>query len=267
MGILAIQYQMLPDSPFLLALNREEYYTRPSLGPKIQSGRPRVVCGVDKKAGGTWAGVNQFGLFVAVINCPKRKLSDEPRSRGILCKELLQSRDAEEALQKAYVELSGGNYDGGNFFCADRFTGGVVYGGDELEIEHLRPGFHVLSENRLNDRDDERQELVRRMMTLQRIDSAISFMAIASKTLSKKPDSTGKHGVIVSESTYGTVSSMLLSLTDKSQRSMMQFVSGPPSEKPYEDVSALLRQVLSTERSFRNTSAAEKQAEKAAGGS
>ena len=53
MGILAIQYQTLVDAPILIALNREEELSRQSLPPRIQSGRPRVVCVLDRKTGGT----------------------------------------------------------------------------------------------------------------------------------------------------------------------------------------------------------------------
>ncbi|MDR0870261.1 MAG: NRDE family protein [Planctomycetaceae bacterium] len=256
MGIIAVQFHATNDSPLLIAANREERISRPTQVPRIQSGRPRVVCGIDKTSGGTWAGVNQHGLFVAVVNCFKRNLPEEPRSRGTLCRELLASRNAEEALEKAYSELLTGMYSGGNFLCVDRFSGGVAYGGNTVEVEKLRPGLHILSANRLNDYNDHRQEFARRLLTLQRVDSAVTFFAVAGRTFSRKPDTTGKHGIEISEPDYGTVSSMLLSLTDKSQRSIMQYAAGPPSEKNYEDISALLRQVLSTEKANRAAAAA-----------
>lgn len=256
MGILAIQYKTADDSPILIALNREERVSRPSLPPRIQSGRPRVVCGIDRKGGGTWAGVNQHGLFAAVLNCPKRSVPYDPRSRGLLCKELLACKTAEEALDRAVRELSTGCYAGGNFLCVDRTSGGVVYGGDEIEVERLTPGLHMLSGNRLNDYRDSRQEFVRRLLTLQRLDSAVAFLAVASRAFARKPDETGKRGIIITEPDYGTVSSMLLSLTEKTQKSIMQFAAGSPSDKPYEDASALLRQVLSTDRSSQRAAAA-----------
>ena len=46
---------------------------------------------------------------------------------------------------------------------------------------------------------------------------------------------------------YGTVSSTLLSLPEKFQRAIFQYAAGPPSNHSYDDLSALLRQVLSTE--------------------
>jgi hypothetical protein len=260
MGVIAIQYQTTNDSPLLVAFNREERISRSSQAPRIQSGRPRVVCGIDRKAGGTWAGVNQHGLFVAVVNCPKRSAPLEPRSRGLLCRELLGAQDAEEALDKAFQELSTGCYAGGNFLCVDRFSGGVAYGGDDVEIEKLQPGLHLLTANRLNDYNDPRQEFVRRLLTLQRLDSAVSFLAVASRTFSRKPDEYGKRGIVINEPDFGTVSSMLLSLTERTQRSIMQYAAGPPNEKPFEDVSALLRQVLSTDRANRAAAAAKEAA-------
>ena len=71
MCILAIQYQLVSETPILVAANREEAFDRPSLPPSIQSGKPRVLCGTDQKAGGTWLGVNQHGLLVAACNRPE----------------------------------------------------------------------------------------------------------------------------------------------------------------------------------------------------
>jgi len=168
----------------------------------------------------------------------------------------LACKTAEEALEKAYSELATGCYMGGNFLVADRTSGGVVYGGDELEVERLRPGLHILSANRMDDVRDPRQEFVRRLLTLQRVDSSVTFLAVASRTFSRKPDTDGKRGIIIAEPEFGTVSSTLLSLTERTQRSIMQYSNGSPDEKAYEDVSALLRQVLSTDRSARAAAAA-----------
>ncbi|MDO5552738.1 MAG: NRDE family protein [Planctomycetia bacterium] len=249
MGILAIQYKSIPDSPILIACNREENLARAFQPPRIQSGRPRVVCGIDRKAGGTWGGVNQHGMFAAVVNCPKRTIPYDPRSRGLLCKELLSCRTAEEAIERAVRELETGCYAGGNFICVDRTSGGVVYGGNEVDVEYFKPGLHIISANRMDDHDDPRQEFVRRLLTLHRLDSAVAFLAVASQTFSRKPDISGKRGVIINEPEFGTVCSMLVSLTERTQKSILQFANGAPNIKPYEDVSALLRQVLSTDRS------------------
>ena len=68
MCLLAVQYRLVPESPILVAANREEYFDRSSLTPSIQSGKPRILCGIDQKAGGTWLGVNQNGLFDTFVS-------------------------------------------------------------------------------------------------------------------------------------------------------------------------------------------------------
>ena len=94
MCTMAILYRVARGTPILVAANREERFDRPTQYPKIQSGSPRVVCGIDRRAGGTWLGVNQFGLFCAVTNRRKANVPAEPRSRGLLCRELLDLRTA-----------------------------------------------------------------------------------------------------------------------------------------------------------------------------
>ena len=98
---------------------------------------------------------------------------------------------------------------------------------------------------------------------MQRIDSAISFFAVASKAFSSNPDAAGKMGILVRKPNRQTVSSMLVSLTEKTQRSVMQYAAGSPDMCPYEDVSALLRQVLSTDRAARAAAAAKEARAKA----
>jgi len=248
MCVLAIQYRVAPDAPILVAHNREERFDRPSQAPRIQSGKPRVVCGIDRKAGGTWLGVNQYGLFVAVANRPKRHVPLEPRSRGLLCRELLNCDNARQASEMAARELRSGCYAGANYICLDAKNGAVVYGGDTIEIVKLQPGLHLLTNGDLDDPRDKRQEFVRRLLTLQTLDSAVAFLAVASRTFSRKPDALGRRGIVIDGPEFGTVSSTLVSLSRKSHNAVLQYAAGPPSDNGYEDLSALLRQVLSAEK-------------------
>jgi hypothetical protein len=130
----------------------------------------------------------------------------------------------------------------------DARWGAVVYGGNRIEVAELTPGLHLLTNGDLDDPRDERQEFARRLLTLQRLDSAVAFLAVASRTFSRKADSRGRRGLIVSRDEYGTVSSTLLSLPKKMQNAVYQYAPGPPCEHAYDDMSALLRQVLSTDK-------------------
>ncbi|MBN2021947.1 MAG: NRDE family protein [Pirellulales bacterium] len=248
MCILAIQYHSVPNAPILVAHNREELFDRPTQPPKIQSGKPRVICGIDRKAGGTWFGVNQHGLFVAVANRPKTGVPFEPRSRGLLCRDLLATTSAIDAVALAVEELSTGRYAGANFVCADADSGAVVYGGDLVETVELTPGLHLLTNRDLDDVRDQRQEFVRRQLTLQKIDSAVTFLAMASRAFARKPDASGRRGVVLTGRDYGTVSSTLLSLPARIQQAVYQYAPGAPSDVAFDDCSALLRQVLSTDK-------------------
>ena len=175
----------------------------------------------------------------------------EPRSRGLLCRELLELRTAKEAAAHAAKELAKGLYAGANYVCADGRYAAVVHGGDKIEIVELTPGLHIVTGGNVDAPKDERHEFVRRMLTLQTLDSSVTFLAVASRVFSKKPDSEGRRGVVLLGNDFGTVSSTLLSLPRKIQHAIYQYAPGPPCDYPYDDLSALLRQVLSTERSRR----------------
>jgi hypothetical protein len=245
MCLLAIQFQLVPESPVLVAANREEAYDRPSLPPSIQSGKPRIMCGVDQLAGGTWLGVNQHGLFVSVSNRRKTLPTFISRSRGLLCRDLLRASSAREAADTAYEELSTGKYNGANFVVADADGGWAVHGGDEIEIVELREGLNILANNDLNDPDDLRVQLAKRLLTLQTLDSPVKFLAVASKVVARPPSPLGRPSIVIREPKRGTVSSTLISLGKKPRDAIYQYAPGPPDRTKYEDYSPLLRDILS----------------------
>ncbi|MBP62164.1 MAG: hypothetical protein CMJ62_11650 [Planctomycetaceae bacterium] len=251
MCLLAIQYQLVPEAPVLVAANREEYYDRKSQTPTIQSGKPRVLGGVDLIAGGTWLGVNQHGLFIAACNRRKMFPPTAPLSRGVLCRELLKCSSAQEAANLAIDELAAGEYDGVNYACADARSGHVVHGGDNLEIVDLEEGLNIIANRNLNDDHDERVQLARRLLTLQQLDSPVKFLAIASKVFARSPSPPGRPSVILRGSEKGTVSSTLISLGAKPRDAIYQYAPGPPDQYKYEDYSPLLRDILS--RGLRET--------------
>lgn len=245
MCLLAVQYRLVPESPVLVAANREEFYERATQPPSIQSGKPRVICGVDGQAGGTWLGVNQNGLFVAACNRRKSVPNYPSRSRGVLCRELLRAGSARAAVDSAIDELSSGKYDGANYVCVDSESAWVVHGGDELETVELEEGLSIISNNDVNDPEDERVELARRLLTLQTLDSPVKFLAVASKVFARPPSLPGRPSIIIRGKDRGTVSSTLISLGQKPRDAIYQYASGPPDQAKYEDCSPMLRDILS----------------------
>jgi len=257
MALLSFLFQQAKNTPVILAGNREEAPDRPTQHPKIQSGTPRSICGVDRQSNGTWLGVNQHGLMATLSNCPKRRTPAEPRSRGLLCRSLLSQTNAHDAVDQAFSELKSGKYNGANYLIADYDYAAVVLGGDDVEVIQLEPGLHILSEAGLNNTSDLRQEFLRRMLTLQRLDSSVTFLALASKTFSRLPDEQGRRGIVRLDGPTVTVSSSLLTLSHRLQSCMLQYTPCAPHERAYDDLSALLRQVLSTDKSRRQQFAEE----------
>lgn len=245
MCILAIQYNLVPESPILVAANREEYFDRPAVAPSIQSGKPRILCGLDQQAGGTWLGVNQNGMFVAASNRPKSVPPIAPRSRGVLCRDLLRCGSARQAVDQAMDELLAGKYDGVNYVIADSESAWVVHGGDEANAVELEEGLSVIANGDVNDTRDERVQLAFRLLTLQTLDSPVKFLAVASKVFARPPAPLGRASMVVRGRDRGTVSSTLLSLGKKPRDAIYQFANGSPDQAKYEDYSPMLRDILS----------------------
>jgi hypothetical protein len=228
-----------------VAANREEAYDRAALIPAIQPGKPRVLCGIDTRAGGTWLGVNQQGLFVGVCNRPRLVPPIAPKSRGLLCRELLRATSARQAMNLAMDELSSGLYDGANFIIADQESGWAVHGMEEPEVVELQDGLSIISSGDVNDHRDERGKLCRRLLTLQTLDSAVKFLARASQAFSRQPAPDGRPSMVLRGKDRGTVSSTLIALGKKPRDAIFQYASGSPDIARYEDYSPMLRDILS----------------------
>ena len=161
MGLLAVQYRLVPEAPVLVASNREEYYDRQWLQPSIQSGKPRILCGIDEKTGGTWLGVNQHGMFVGITARQRRFPVIPTKSRGVLCRELLRSNSAREGVDTALEELSTERYDGVNIIIADGESGWIVHSDDDHEVLELEEGLTIVAGGDANDLRDERVAMAR----------------------------------------------------------------------------------------------------------
>lgn len=245
MCLLAIQYKLVAESPILVAANREERYDRVSIAPAIQSGKPRVLCATDQQAGGTWLGVNQQGMLVAVCNRLKPMVPLAPRSRGLLCRDLLRAGSARRAVDLAMEELSTGKYEGANYVIADGETGWVVHGTDDVEAVELEEGLSIVSNGDVNDPRDERVKMAQRLLTLQTLDSPVKFLAVASKVFARAPSQPGRPTMVIRGKERGTVSSTLISLGKKPRDAIYQYAAGPPDTTKFEDYSPLLRDILS----------------------
>ena len=58
------------DWPIVVGANRDEMIDRPWLPPdRHWPDRGDIVAGQDLEAGGTWLGLNDYGVLVEAVNC------------------------------------------------------------------------------------------------------------------------------------------------------------------------------------------------------
>jgi hypothetical protein len=246
MCLLALYYRAVEDAPVVVGANREEEYRRGGLPPQLHEaacdGRTaRAVFGTDPTAGGTWLGVNEHGLLVAVTNRKKSMTPPRPRSRGLLTRELLAFASAREAAAFAVQQLERGLYAGCNFLCADADSATIVHAGDWLRVRPLPPGLHVLTNRDVNDASDARAGHVLAWLGGQSPRSADDCLNALRRVCAHHPPENPPICVRLEEG--GTVSSTLLALRPSLAASSIWHAQGPPDRTPYADVSHLLREL------------------------
>jgi len=108
--------------PLIIAANRDELSTRPWKPPaRHWPDRPEVVAGKDETAGGSWFGVNDDGVFAAILNRQGTLGPAEgKRSRGELVLEALDHAEAKVAAE-ALSDLNPDSYRPFNLVVADRY--------------------------------------------------------------------------------------------------------------------------------------------------
>ncbi len=103
MCLLLALVDVVDGHPLVCVANRDEFYDRPSEPVASRGGDPEVWCGLDKRAGGTWLGMNAAGVVVVLTN--RRGEEDRSRaSRGRIAMDTLEGgRCAEDAVQNAEI--------------------------------------------------------------------------------------------------------------------------------------------------------------------
>src|SRR5438128_11572952 len=133
--------------PVIIGANRDEMIDRPALPPgRHWPDRAEVVAGRDLLAGGSWLGINDWGVAAAVLN---RHGSLGPaagvRSRGELVLEALDHADA-VAAAAALSHLDPAAYRTFNLIVADESDGFWLRhaGGTRVEVHPLKGGLSMI---------------------------------------------------------------------------------------------------------------------------
>ena len=144
MCILFLAIKQHPNYPLIIAANRDEYHNRPSLPMHYWEDQPEILAGRDKRAGGTWLGVNRNGRFSAVTNFRTgQSISESARSRGELVTRFLSDNDSIENFLDL-LRTTNSQYSPFNLVFGHRDDIRVFCNQDQT-ITSLSAGFHSIS--------------------------------------------------------------------------------------------------------------------------
>ena len=168
MCLVFIAYRIDGCAPVMIGANREESRRRPVTSPvccRVRSLRC-LLAGADHGPDGTfpemgtWLGVNEAGIAVAVTNRSDGELAweDQTRSKGLLAVDLLGFERPEDAVRFAHSELASGGFGGCNYLIAGRDAAFVVEapGSSSIRVNELTPGVHAMTNLDVDDRGDPR---------------------------------------------------------------------------------------------------------------
>jgi len=140
--------------PVIIGANRDEMIDRPARPPgRHWPDRPEVVAGIDELAGGSWLGVNDWGVAAAILN---RTGSLGPaaglRSRGELVLEALDHADAVDAAT-ALSHLDPSAYRSFNLIVADNRDAFWLRhdGSSYIDLQPIKEGVSIIAAADLNE--------------------------------------------------------------------------------------------------------------------
>lgn len=238
-----------PDErwPVLIGANRDEMIDRPWQTPaRHWPDRPEVVAGLDVLAGGSWLGINDWGVAAAVLN---RTGSLGPmaglRSRGELVLEALDHADAVDAAE-ALSHLDPNSYRSFNLIIIDERDGFWLRhaGGKRVEVHPLKEGLSLIAAGDVDDLGTRRLQLAmpafRAWPTPDPDQHDWSGWEQLLGSGRAPPGEPATAAMRFRTDGYGTVSSALIALPTRGEpelRPVFRFASWLPEQTGWEDVS------------------------------
>ena len=247
MCTLVALHGVVPRTRLLVAANRDEFFDRPAEGPALRAmASGTLLAPRDAVGGGTWFGLNRFGVFAALTNvaCP----APDPglRSRGLLIVDTLAAESATQAAEKIRG-LPMDLYNPFNLFVADAEEAFCFSYGRMVRGIPNTSGLFLLGNTPLDAPESPKLAALR-----ERVEAALA--GPSEGWLERLGDWCGDHAsagprgpldaLCVHTPTYGTRSSCLLQLADgglEDSHSVFRFADGAPCEESYEDFTPLLR--------------------------
>lgn len=262
MCTIIVRHRMNGPYPTIVASNRDEFYHRAASGPRVLRADPFVVGGRDEREGGTWFGFTRDGLFVGLTNQRSFASRDDSlRSRGGLVLDAL-SEGSLRGVERYLRAVDPADFNEFNLIFGDGEELRAAYarrGAEQIEIEALADGVHVLCNDRLGSAEFPKAEKARaRVLALapegwprlkQQLIDVLSDRSLPDPTEVPPipPDAPFDQevarylqAICVETPVYGTVSSTIAALSP-GRVEQYWFSDGPPSETSFEDVLPLIQ--------------------------
>jgi uncharacterized protein with NRDE domain len=200
MCVLILQHRLVPGYPVLVAANRDEARNRPSDPPAIWP--EGFLAPRDRRAGGTWIGVNRHGVFVGITNRTGEPLDPARPSRGLIVTTALGAPTARAAVARVERAAFSEPQNPFNLLIADLADAFVLTGGEAVRSRALPPGTHVLTnEHEIGALD------LGDLTPPADVERALAALAATCRDHGTHGYAPCKHG-----EHFGTVSSMLIAL-------------------------------------------------------
>ncbi|MBV9824349.1 MAG: NRDE family protein [Alphaproteobacteria bacterium] len=236
------------DWPVLIGANRDEMIARPAKPPgRHWPDRPEIVAGLDVLAGGSWLGLNDWGVAAAVLN-RHGSLGPAPgqRSRGELVLEALDHADAVAAVA-ALSDLDPAAYRTFNLIVADNRDAFWLRhaGTGRIEAHPVPEGLSLIAAGDLDDRETRRLVLARPRFAAtpppdpdhQQWESWQALLSSAEAPPGEPENAPLRFRL--PDSGFATVSSALIGLPGTwraERRPAFRFAQWLPEELPWHDV-------------------------------
>lgn len=234
--------------PIVIGANRDEMSDRKSLPPSRHwEDRPYIFAGKDLEAGGTWLGINDYGVVCGIMN-RINTLGPDPdmRSRGELVLDALDHADANESLN-AIVEIEKSSYKGFNMLIADNVNAYWIKSSDEsdvVEYFNIPDGLSMITAYDRNDINSKRIKNYLSKFSIAEIpdpstDNWMDWEMLLGSTYSDDDDPLSAMCVKTNIG-FNTVSSCLIALPGFQpepviKKPKFKFANGSPDNAKFED--------------------------------
>lgn len=162
MCTIVVALAVWPTSALVFAANRDEMLSRPAEPPRLRAagelGERAVLAPRDEVGGGTWLGLGDSELIVAITNRRSDVVDRGLRSRGELVAMALGAGERAEARGRI-EQVDPRHYNGFHLLLADRSGAEVLWSdGRQLTRVVLEPGVHWLTERSFDAGPTQRHE-------------------------------------------------------------------------------------------------------------